>query len=710
MREIIQSLSTGKTKVEDIPAPSISDQEVLIKTKASIISAGTEKMLVEFGKANFISKIKKQPDKVIDVLEKIKNDGLINTLESVKSKLDQPISLGYSNVGIIQKVGKNVSEFNVGDRVVSNAPHAELVCASKNLVALIPDNVDDESACFTVIASIGLQGIRLADPKFGESVVVIGLGLIGILTAQMLKANGCNVIGIDPIKSKRDLAESLGIKTYFSEEKKDIVNWVNTHTNQIGADAVLITASTSSNQPIHTAAEISRKRGRIILVGVTGINIRRDLFYKKELTFQVSCSYGPGRYDNSYEKDGKDYPIGFVRWTEKRNFEAVLEALSKKSVITEKLITNKFKIEDADEAYEKLINESESLGIVINYPEHSENQLKKTIYLNNDKRVNKKVNGSCNLSFIGAGNYATRMLIPNFKRNGAYLNTISAKNGINPFFYGKKFGFKKATTDNDEIFNDRECSTIVISTRHDTHADLIVKGLSAGKNIFVEKPLCINYSDLEKIKNAYHKSNFKSKDKTFSPILMIGYNRRFSPLVEKVKNELTLIGQPKSFIYTCNAGEIGKNHWLNDPLIGGGRLIGEACHFIDLLTFLSGSKISDINCNYLPDKNPCPESFCLNIKFENGSIGTINYFSNGCKGYPKENLDIFCSGKIFKIENYRKLSIYSGNKKQTIKLWKQDKGQNKCVSEFLKAIKEGKESPINTEEIFEIQKFIFEMI
>ena len=292
MREIIQSLSTGKTKVEDIPAPSISDQEVLIKTKASIISAGTEKMLVEFGKANFISKIKKQPDKVIDVLEKIKNDGLINTLESVKSKLDQPISLGYSNVGIIQKVGKNVSEFKIGDRVVSNTPHAELVCASKNLVALIPDNVDDESACFTVIASIGLQGIRLADPKFGESVVVIGLGLIGILTAQMLKANGCNVIGIDPIKSKRDLAESLGIKTYFSEEKKDIVNWVNTHTNQIGADAVLITASTSSNQPIHTAAEISRKRGRIILIGVTGINIRRDLFYKKELTFQVSCSYG----------------------------------------------------------------------------------------------------------------------------------------------------------------------------------------------------------------------------------------------------------------------------------------------------------------------------------------------------------------------------------------------------------------------------------
>jgi len=706
MREIIQSLSTGKTKVEDIPSPSISEQEVLIKTKASIISAGTEKMLVEFGKANLISKIRKQPDKVIDVLEKIKNDGLINTLESVKSKLDQPISLGYSNVGIIQKVGRKVSEFKVGDRVVSNTPHAELVCASKNLVALIPDNVDDESACFTVIASIGLQGIRLADPKFGESIVVIGLGLIGILTAQMLKANGCNVIGIDPIKSKRDLAESLGIKTYFSEEKNDVLNWVNTQTNQIGADAVLITASTSSNQPIHTAAEISRKRGRIILVGVTGMNIRRDLFYEKELTFQVSCSYGPGRYDNSYEKNGEDYPIGFVRWTEKRNFEAVLDALSKKSLITEKLITNKFKIEEADEAYEKLINERESLGIVINYPEQAENQFEKTIYLNNDKRVK----GSCNLSFIGAGNYATRMLIPNFKQNGAYLNTISAKNGINPFFYGKKFGFKKATTDNEEIFNDKECSTIVISTRHDTHADLIIKGLSAGKNVFVEKPLCINYSDLEKIKSAYHKSNFSSKDKSLSPLLMIGYNRRFSPLIAKVKNELKFLNQPKSFIYTCNAGEIGKDHWLNDPLIGGGRLIGEACHFIDLLTFLSNSKISNINCDYLPDKNPCPESFCLSIKFEDGSIGTINYFANGCMGYPKENLDIFCAGKIFKIENYRKLSIYSGKKKQTIKLWKQDKGQKKCISEFLKAIKEGRESPINIEEIFEIQKIILEMI
>ena len=710
MREIIQSLSTGKTKVEDIPAPSISDQEVLIKTKASIISAGTEKMLVEFGKANFISKIKKQPDKVIDVLGKIKNDGLIDTLESVKNKLDQPISLGYSNVGIIQKVGKNVSGFKVGDRVVSNTPHAEFVCASKNLVALIPDNVDDESACFTVIASIGLQGIRLADPKFGESVVVIGLGLIGILTSQMLKANGCNVIGIDPIKSKRELAESLGIKTYFSEDKEDIHKWVKTHTNQIGADAVLITASTSSTQPIHTAAEISRKRGRIILVGVTGINIRRDLFYKKELSFQVSCSYGPGRYDKSYENDGDDYPIGFVRWTEKRNFEAVLEALSKKSLITEKLITNKFKIEEADEAYEKLINEKESLGIVINYPGHDESQYKRTILLNNNKLDNKKVNKSCNLSFIGAGNYASRMLIPTFKKNGAYLNTISAKNGLNPFFYGNKFGFKKATTDNDEIFNDIECNTVVISTRHDTHADLIIKGLSAGKNVFVEKPLCINYSDLEKIKSAYDKANFTSKDKSISPILMVGYNRRFSPLIEKVKNELKLVNQPKSFIYTCNAGEIGKDHWLNDPFIGGGRLIGEACHFIDLLSFLSNSKISNINLNYLPDKNPCPESFCLSIKYEDGSIGTINYFSNGCKGFPKENLDIFCSGKILKIENYRKLSIYSGNKKQTIKLWKQDKGQKKCVSEFLKAVKEGRESPINTEEIFEIQKSIFEII
>lgn len=710
MKEVIQSLSSGKTSVEEIPCPAISNQEILIRTKASIISAGTEKMLVEFGKANYLEKIKKQPDKVKDVLSKIKNDGILNTYESVRSKLDQPMPLGYSNVGIVEKIGSKVEGFKIGDRVVSNTPHAQLVCAPQNLVALIPANVDDESACFTVLGAIGLQGIRLADPKFGETVVVIGLGLIGILTAQMLKANGCRVVGIDPIKSKRELAESLGIKTYFADNKLDIVQWINSFTNQIGADAVIITASTSSTEPIHTAAEISRKRGKIILVGVTGINIRRDLFYEKELTFQVSCSYGPGRYDKSYEKDGLDYPIGFVRWTEKRNFEAVLGALSNRELKVEKLITHKFEIEDAEKAYENLISEKNSLGIIINYSNNDATKIRRTTNLANDKQISSGLPISNNISFIGAGNYASRVLIPAFKKNGANLNTISAKNGINPFFFGKKFGFNKATTDNQEIFNDKSCNTVVISTRHNSHASLVKSALLSNKHVFVEKPLCLNLKELDEIKSSYLEVISKKKEREFKPILMVGYNRRFSPLIKKIKSDIELYNQPKSFIYTCNAGSIGKDHWLNDPLVGGGRLIGEACHFIDILRYLACSQILNIHANYLNDNSSINETFTLNIEFKDGSIGSINYFSNGSKGYPKENLEVFTAGNIYKLENYRKLSIWKNNHKKCFKLWKQDKGQSKCVSEFINAIKMGTNSPISIEEIFEVQQAILQMI
>ena len=710
MKEIIQSISSGKTSVEEIPCPAITNQEILIRTKASIISAGTEKMLVEFGKANYLSKIKKQPDKVKDVLNKIKSDGISSTFEAVKTKLDQPISLGYSNVGIVEKVGSKVKGFKIGDRVVSNAPHAEFVCASENLVASIPDNVDDESACFTVLGAIGLQGIRLADPKFGETVVVIGLGLIGILTAQMLKANGCKVIGIDPVKIKRELAESLGIKTYYSENKVDIIQWINAYTREIGADAVIITASTSSTEPIHTAAEISRKRGKIILVGVTGINIRRDLFYEKELTFQVSCSYGPGRYDKSYEKEGSDYPIGYVRWTEKRNFEAVLEALSKRELRIDKLITHKFKIENAEKAYETLISDNNSLGIIINYSNNDNSKIKRTINLRNSSQNSSGIATSENISFIGAGNYATRVLIPAFKKNGANLNTISAKNGINPFFFGRKFGFNKATTDNQDIFNDKLCNSVVISTRHNSHASLVKSALHAQKHVFVEKPLCLNFKELDEIKTTYYEVTSKQKGGGFKPILMVGYNRRFSPLIKKIKSDIELYDQPKSFIYTCNAGHIGREHWLNDPLVGGGRLIGEACHFIDILRYLSSSEIDNIHVKYLNKKSSTCETFVLNIEFKDGSIGSINYFSNGSKGYPKENLEVFTAGKIYKLENYRKLSIWKNNYKKCFKLWKQDKGQSKCVSEFINAIKMGLNSPINVEEIFEVQEAILQII
>jgi len=708
MKALLQSFEKGNTFLEEVPVPKIKPGHLLIKSEVSLISYGTEKMLVDFSTANLIDKAKLQPDKVSQTIDKLKNDGIISTYKAVKNKLQQPIQLGYCNAGVVIGIADDVTEFKLGDRVLSNGPHSEIVCVSKNLATIIPDNVSIRHAPFAVLGAIGLQGIRLAKPTFGETFVVIGLGLIGLITAQLLKANGVNVLAIEPNIERSKLAESLGIRVFTSLQSKNIISWCLRETNQLGADGVLITASADTNEPIIIASEICRKRGRIVLVGVTKLDLSRDLFYKKELSFQVSCSYGPGRYDKSYEDFGNDYPIGFVRWTAKRNFAAVLQSISKGSLLIDPLISHEYPFQDSITAYDLLKNNISSLGILLDYP-------KKVDVSNNfifsEYKFKTKNNNSNKavVGFIGAGNYASSFLIPMLTKNNCILKSIASENGISAKLLANKFGFQSSTSDINNIFKDKEINVVFIATRHDSHSELIQKAINYGKNVFVEKPVCINSSELINLKKLFSVDNSflnsKNQKDCIKPLLMVGFNRRFSPLIKEIKNKLTDLCGPKTIIYTCNAGRLPDEHWIQDPLIGGGRAIGEACHFIDLIRYLIDSNIIEMNIDDSNSKLP-HNTFNINMKFDNGSLATLHYFSNGTKSYPKEKIEIFSDDNIFVLDNFRKLTHWCGKKKSVRRLFNQDKGQKNCVTEFINSLSSGETSPIPLSQIFEVQEFI----
>ena len=653
-------------------------------------------MLVDFGKASWIDKARQQPDKVQQVLEKARTDGVFTTFDAVRSKLDQPLPLGYCNVGTVVAVGAGVSSFQVGDRVASNGNHAELVAVSQNLCAVIPDTVHDAAAAFTVLASIGLQGIRLANPNLGETFVVSGLGLIGLLTGQLLTAQGCRVLGLDPDLSKCAIAEKFGITALHLASGVDPVAWCLEHTAGIGVDGALITASTSSSEPVHVAAQACRQRGRIVLVGVTGLELRRDLFYKKELSFQVSCSYGPGRYDPAYEQQGHDYPIGFVRWTEQRNFQAVLHSLATGALQTEPLISHRFPIEQAAEAYEMLSSAEPSLGILLRYPETADPE-QRVIQL--PVAAEAVAASQPLLSVIGAGNYSSRMLIPAFAKAGARFHTLAASSGIGPVHVGRKFGFRQASTDVPAMLSDPSCNTVVISTRHDSHALLVQQALAAGKHVFVEKPLCLTAEELTAIQAAH----------TGEQLLMVGFNRRFAPLLIDLQQQLKRLSGPKAFVYTCNAGAIPADHWTQDPALGGGRLLGEACHFVDLLRHLAASPIEDLQLLSAADSKPCPDTFSLQLRFVDGSIGTVHYFANGSKAFRKESLEVFAAGKVLRLDNYRKLQAWGIPGFRTRRRLSQDKGQLACCNAFLQAIASGGPAPIPVGELLEVQRWLLQV-
>lgn len=697
MKQILQNLASGKTEVAEIPTPQCKSGHLLIQTITSLISAGTERMLVDFGRSSYLDKARQQPEKVKMMLDKIKTDGLLPTVDAVRSKLDQPIPMGYSNVGEVIKVGAGVAGFTVGDMIVSNGRHAEVVCVPKNLCAKVPQSIAPDDAVFTVVGAIALQGIRLAAPTLGESFVVTGLGLIGLMTVQLLRAQGCRVLGIDFDEKKLELAESYGADVVNLSQGEDPISAADVFSRGRGVDGVILTASTKSNDPVQQGATMCRKRGRLILVGVTGLELNRSDFYEKELSLQVSCSYGPGRYDSSYEEGGADYPLAFVRWSEQRNFEAVLDIMVSGGLSLDALKSKTFKLTGATQAYDYLMHDKGALGVLLRYNEH-ETKLDRTIKFLKPANGPQNIDGPV-LAAIGAGNYAGRMLLPCFGKCDAQLRVIASSGGVSGSHYGKKLGFQETTTDTDVIFDNSEINGVIIGTHHNTHARFALAAIKAGKSVFVEKPLCVTKGEFAAIESAYNAASKTGNP----PIIMVGYNRRFAPMMQKLKSALDESLEPLSMIYTCNAGSIPSDTWVQDLERGGGRIIGEACHFIDIARFLTGSPIAKIQAvRMLPASAHCFDTASINIEFENGSIATINYFANGHYGFPKEQLTVFQDKKTFFLDNFRSLKSYGHS--VSMRSFTQDKGQIECCKAFCNSVSTGGMPPIPIEEIFEVAK------
>ena len=681
MKQILQDLKHGKTGISDVPIPECTKGSLLIRTVSSLISPGTEKMLIDFGRANYLEKARQQPEKVKMVLDKIRTDGLLPTLDAIQSKLDHPLALGYSNTGVIET--SSADGFKKGERVLSNGPHAEYVQVPANLCAKIPDNVPDEQAVFGVLGAVALQGIRLAAPDLGETFGVIGLGLIGLLTVQLLTANGCSVIGIDLDPEKCSLAEAFGAKTVNLNRGEDPELVARQMSRHNGIDGVLITASSKSNQPVQTAARMCRKRGRIVLVGVTGLALNRSDFYEKELSFQVSCSYGPGRYDPEYEKKGHDYPFGFVRWTEQRNFEAVLNLMSQGRLNVKPLISHRFDLPDALRAYDIISKGSEPyLGMLINYPAKNMDMVSAKKHQRIkipeiDVKSLKRKNGSA--SVIGAGNYTGQVFLPALKKTGIHLKSIASEKGVSSTHLGKKFGFEESTTDISGILQDPDNEMVFITTRHDSHFRIVKDALDANLHVFVEKPLCLTLEELTAIETCFQCVK--------NQVLMIGFNRRFAPLVIRIKELISTIDAPKSMIMTVNAGAVSSDHWIQDRQVGGGRIIGEACHFIDLLRFLTGFPVETYTITTLAD-NKNGDCASIQLVFSDGSTGTIHYLANGDKRFPKERLEVFCAGKVLAMDNFKTLKGFGWKGFKTIRSWRQDKGHANAVQAFVNACRE----------------------
>ena len=700
MRQILQDLSTGRSELVTAPAPLARRGQLLIDTSRSLISTGTERMLVDFGRAGLVAKARQQPEKVAQVLAKAKTDGILATLDAVRSKLGQPIPLGYSNVGRVREVGAGVSGYQPGDRVVSNGPHADVVSVPRNLTAKIPDAVGDDEAAFTVVASIGLQGIRLAQPTLGEAFVVTGVGLIGLLTVQLLRAHGCRVLAVDFDAHKLALAARFGAETCNPGAGEDPVAAGIAFSRGLGVDGVIITASTKSSDPVTQAARMCRKRGRIVLVGVTGLELNRADFYEKELTFQVSCSYGPGRYDPAYEELGQDYPPAFVRWSEQRNFEAVLDMLASRQLDVAPLISHRYAFADAPQAYARLTSDTGALGILLEYDHDVEGRHDRRVSLTAARAM--PAAGRVRIGVVGAGNYASRMLIPAFRTAGATLHSIASAGGTSGVVHGERAGFAHATSDASALIADSEVDAVAIATRHDSHASLAVSALEAGKHAFVEKPLCLTLTELDLIERAYRDAG---------RLLMVGFNRRFAPLVRTMKKLLDGVREPKSFIMVMNAGAIPASHWTQDPAIGGGRIVGEACHHVDLMRHLAGAPIVSVSGRRMGDNDAQPlteDKAVITLGFADGSFGTIHYLANGGASFPKERVEVFAAGHTLQLDNFLMLNGFNwpGFRKQ--RLWRQDKGQAECAAAFVRAVEGGLEAPIPPDELFEVARVTIE--
>jgi predicted dehydrogenase/threonine dehydrogenase-like Zn-dependent dehydrogenase len=699
MKRLIQSLTTGQLQLLDCPIPIVKPGHVLIRTYHSVISKGTEESLFQFGKASWFQKARMQPEKLNQIKMKLKTDGWAETLAAIKNKLETPLSPGYSQSGIVVDVGRGVSRFSIGDRGISNGPHSEFVCVSENLCLKIPEGpvVSFEDAAFTPIAAIALQGIRLLNPTLGETIVVQGLGLLGLITVQLLKAQGCRVLGIDFEGPQLDLAKKFGAETHSLSLEPNPVSHAMAFSNGQGIDGVIVTASTKSSAPIQFAAQMSRKRGKIVLVGVTGTQFNRSDFYEKELSFQVSCSYGPGRYEHSYEQKGFDYPIGFVRWTEQRNMQAILELIQERKLSLSPLITHRFPFNETLNAYEILCTDPSSKAIVLSYPIACSN------FLSNKRTFNQLIssdNGYPTLGIIGAGAHCTKTLLPAFNKLGAEIRAVTSESGLSAALASKKFKIPEVMNTSSELIESPLINTVIVGTRHNTHSELVIKAIKAHKNIFVEKPLATTLDQIDEIEAALRSSHY-------SKILCVGFNRRFSPLSIKLKSLFHQSTAPKMMVYTINALSLPSSHWVNDPEIGGGRLISELGHFIDLLRFFADSPITHHHIEQISSDNiDTKNNITLTLKFANGSLGNIHYTTLGNRQYPKERVEVFCGEKIGVIDNFKKLTGFGFSGFKKMALWKQDKGHYNCLKNFISSIQNRSQEPQPLDEFLETSRLL----
>lgn len=700
MKQLIQSFKTGELGIFDVPAPLCEDNGALVQTTVSLVSAGTEKMLVDFAKKNMLAKAKDRPDLVKQVVDKMKKEGVKNTLEKVFTKLDTPIPLGYSMAGKVVQVGENLSGINIGDRVACGgagyANHAEINYVPKNLMVKIPDGVDDIDASFVTVGAIALQGVRKTAPLLGEKVAVMGLGLLGQITVQLLKANGCKVIGSDIDPDKMALAQRLGCDEVC--HANDLIVRAKEFTDGYGVDAVIISASTSSNQPVIDAADISRMRGRVVLVGMVGMDVPRNSYYKKELDIKLSMAYGPGRYDSEYEEKGIDYPFDLVRFTEQRNFEAFLGLIQEGKITPKELITHSYDFTDVMTAYDLLEGriKDKYLGIILNYESEINLETEKMV-----KRTEKHISSDkVNIGLIGAGNFTKSVILPNLQKlNNFELVGLCTATGVSAEGTGKKYNFKYITTDNTEIFKSNEINSVFVTTRHNDHASDVMRAISNDKHCFVEKPLCIYEEELEEIKNAY----------TGKTVIQVGFNRRFSPMLKKMKKELS---GAISITYRVSAGVIPKDVWIQDRAIGGGRIIGEVCHFIDTCSFLTGSEVKSVFATAVNKKDqsiPNEDNVSIVLNYENGSTATINYYAYGDGSMPKEYIEAFGNGISMQMNDFRELLIYKNGKVSKEKSSNQNKGFINEFEAFGESIRTG-ESAIKFDSIYNTTKTGFKIL
>jgi predicted dehydrogenase/threonine dehydrogenase-like Zn-dependent dehydrogenase len=700
MKQLLQNIKTGKSSVEDVPAPTPRKGQALVKVQASLVSAGTERMVVEFAEKSLVGKARSRPDLVKQVIDKARREGLVNTAQAAFNRLDQPMALGYSSAGTIVALGEGLEGVQVGQAVAcaggGYAVHAEYNVVPRNLLTPLPENVDFESAAFTTLGAIALHGFRLAEPQLGENIAVIGMGLLGLLAAQIATAAGCNVLGIDLDPARIHLASSLGLRAVRREEAEDSSA---AFTAGRGFDSIIICADTSSNDPVELAGVIARDRARVVATGAVGLTFPRKVYYGKEISFINSRSYGPGRYDLNYEEHGDDYPLGYVRWTEGRNFEAVVDLMASGKLKVQPLITHRFPIEKATQAYEVITGKKKEnfLGVLVTYPRERAPETPRVTF---HSPLSTRPSSLVTLGVLGAGMFANSVLLPAIKKAGDIeLVGIASSGGIHAQHAGKKFGFQYATSDGDEIINDPNVNTVAILTRHDMHAELALKALKAGKHVFVEKPLAINSSQLSAISEQLLQSD--------NGLLTAGFNRRFAPLARHLQSLISNLQVPKYIHYRINAGQIPLNHWTHDPEIGGGRIIGEGCHFVDFLTFLVGAAPVSVTAHALPDAGQYREdNVSMTFTFPDGSIGIVDYLANGDKSFPKESVEVFCAGQIAVLVDFVSLQTVKDGKKKEVK-GAQVKGWVEEWKAFGKAIREGGEPPIPYEQLIGVTKATF---